>query len=403
MKPEKTINSGYRWIVLSIYAVLAGVSQMLGLNFAPLLSLLQSKFGISELLASTTIMVFPLIYVVLSIPAGILIDRWGYKRAVGLGAALSMAFSCLRIYDVSFGVLVVCQAGAALGQPLIVNGITKLVSDWFKAEEIATATGLGTVGIFIGMAVGMAVSPPLVLAFGFRGAMIVFAAITFVSAMSWFLFVKQNGPIDRSNTVGTLADFKNLLTNRKLIFVFAASFLSIGLVNGLLTWLELILAPHGLTSEQAGLVGAALMIGGICGSIVIPTLADKFRRRQPFLFICCLPTLFLLYPLCNASSVTTALVLGGIIGFAFMPGLPLLLAISEELAGASRAGVAAGILMLSGNLGGVVVIIAMDNVKGQAATWQPAVYFMLALVAILTTLVFALGDQKRSFKLSPQA
>ncbi len=403
MRPETTINSGYRWIVLSIYAVLAGVTQMLGLNFAPLLSLLQSEFSISELLSSMTIMVFPLIYVLISIPTGILIDRWGYKRAVGLGAGLTLVFACLRICNISFGMLLVSQAGIALGQPLIVNGVTKLVSDWFNTEEIATATGLCAVGIFIGMAVGMATSPPLVLAFGFRGAMIVFAAITTVSSLCWFSFVKQNGPIDRSKSVGTVKDFKNLLSNRKLLFVFVASFLAIGLVNGLLTWLELILAPHGINSAQAGFVGAILMVGGICGSIIIPALSDKFHRRQPFLFICCIPTLLLLNPLCNTSSLTSALVLGGIIGFAFMPGFPLLFAISEEQAGAFRAGVAAGILMLSGNLGAVVVIISMDYVKGQSDTWQPAVHFMLALLAILTILIFALGDKNSSFKLSPQS
>src|SRR5258706_6869242 len=55
-----------RWAVLGVYAVIVGVSQMLWLNFAPLLSLVQTRYGVSELTASMLLLVFPLLYVVLS-------------------------------------------------------------------------------------------------------------------------------------------------------------------------------------------------------------------------------------------------------------------------------------------------------------------------------------------------
>ena len=45
--------------VLLVFTLVAGVSQMLWLNFAPLLSYLQSHYGVSELEASSLILVFP--------------------------------------------------------------------------------------------------------------------------------------------------------------------------------------------------------------------------------------------------------------------------------------------------------------------------------------------------------
>src|SRR4051812_8810143 len=96
--------------------------------------------------------------------------------AIGLGALLMAAFSCLRIYTGSFWILLVAQAGISLGQPYVVNAVTKLVLDWFPPEETVLATGLGTVGLFVGMAVGLAATPPALEALGYSGTMIAFAA-----------------------------------------------------------------------------------------------------------------------------------------------------------------------------------------------------------------------------------
>jgi hypothetical protein len=47
-----------RWAVLVAYTLVAGASQMFWLNFAPLLTDLQKRYGVSELWASSPIFVF---------------------------------------------------------------------------------------------------------------------------------------------------------------------------------------------------------------------------------------------------------------------------------------------------------------------------------------------------------
>src|SRR5580704_4444011 len=94
-----------RWVVLAIYAWVAGLSQMLWLNFAPILSYIQKQYGVSENTASLLLLVFPLTYILLSIHAGTLTDKKGYKYAIGLGTVLMAVFSCLRIFTGSFWIL----------------------------------------------------------------------------------------------------------------------------------------------------------------------------------------------------------------------------------------------------------------------------------------------------------
>src|SRR5258705_262255 len=133
-----------RWVVLGAYTFVAGVSQLLWLNFAPILTSIEGRYGVSELVASLLVLVFPLLYVVLSIPAGTLTDRRGYRFAVGAGA-LGMAFAaCVRIWDTSFWVLFAGQLGIAAAQPYVVNGISKLVADWFSEEHGALEMPLTT-------------------------------------------------------------------------------------------------------------------------------------------------------------------------------------------------------------------------------------------------------------------
>ena len=154
--------------VLTAYIGVVGVSQMLWLNFAPLLAHVQRRYQVDELTASLLVLVFPLLYVGFSVHAGAVTDRRGYRFTIGLGALLMAVGASIRIVDAWFWPLLLGQITIAVAQPYVVNGISKLVTDWFGEREGALATGLGTMGMFLGMALGMATTPPLVDAFGLR-------------------------------------------------------------------------------------------------------------------------------------------------------------------------------------------------------------------------------------------
>jgi predicted MFS family arabinose efflux permease len=366
--------------------LVVGVSQMLWLNFAPILSLIQSRYHVSELTASMLLLVFPLLYVFLSVPAGALTDSRGYRFAAGLGAFAMAAFAWVRIFDSSFWTLLAGQVGIALAQPYVVNGISKLVADWFSENEGALATGLGTMGMFLGMALGMALTPSLVQSIELKMTMVVFAVISTVIA---FLFIWLVHPNTHANVNAAEAGggFGPLLRNRNLIILSTVAFLGMGVFNGLTTWLEQILAPHGIGSEQAGLIGGALIVGGIVGAVAIPVFSDAVKRRKPFLIVCAAAALATIYPLCTNNRYTLLLILAGLHGFFFMPAFALLLEMCGQIAGLRHAGAATSLLMLAGNAGGVVVIVAMPIVKGAAPDFQPAVLLMAALMGLALVLV----------------
>lgn len=395
-----TFNSAYnnprRWSVLMAYFGVAAMSQMLWLNLAPLVTFIQLKYNVSELMVSALLLSFPLLYVILSVHSGRMIDKKGYRYVIILGSVISTVFACLRVVDSNFYILLIAQTGIAIGQPYIINGISKLVSDWFAKEHIATATGIGTAGMLIGMALGMGLTPALNESLGFSQTMLVFAVTSVVLTLT-FIFLGKENNVEKGKelAMNAITEIKLLLKNKNFFALFIICFFALGVFNGLTTWLEPILKPNGINAEETGLVGAFLIVGGIAGSVIIPTLSDKFKRRKPFLALCCLVALLILYPLCTLSALTTLYIFGGLMGFFFLPGYALLLSMSEEIAGVEKAGVATGMLMLAGNAGGVVIIVLMPLVNGSNSTWINAIYLMMGLMLVSFTV--ALTGLKETF------
>jgi len=72
------------------YFCVAAMSQMLWLNFAPLVSFVQQKYQVSELPVSSLLLSFPLLYVILSIHSGTMIDKKGYRYMIILGSLVKI-------------------------------------------------------------------------------------------------------------------------------------------------------------------------------------------------------------------------------------------------------------------------------------------------------------------------
>lgn len=387
--------------MLAIFAVVAGVTQMLWLNYAPLMTLVERRYAVSELVASMLVLVFPLVYVVLSVPAGALIDARGYRFSIGLGAVITAAFAALRIWDAHFWVLMVAQIGIAVAQPFVINGVSKLVVDWFDESEGALANGVGTMGMFLGMAAGMAATPALQQAVGIRLTMLVFFAIAAAAACAFVVLVRDNSSTETTQApAASDASFGRLLRDPQLLCYFTIALLGLGAFNGLTTWLEAILAPRGISASTAGLVGGVLIIGGIVGAVIIPLLSDRLRRRKPFLLVCTLVAALCTYPLCAASTVPMLVTLAAMLGFFFMPAFALLLDLTAQVAGAEHAGAATSLLMLAGNAGGVLVIVAVPLMKTQSGGYDRAAA-LLAGILLLGACIVLLTREPRSPTLDP--
>ena len=156
---------GYRWVVLGAFMVVGALTQLMWLNYASITTTTHTLTGVARLTGQSEsnitllAIMFPLIYIPVSIPAGIIIDRKGFRFAVLLGAVLTAAFSFLRLFAGNYPLVLIGMIGIAVGQPFVLNSITKMVAEWFPTEESALATGVATLSLILGMIIALAMTP----------------------------------------------------------------------------------------------------------------------------------------------------------------------------------------------------------------------------------------------------
>jgi len=373
--------------------IVALLSQLLWLTFAPVSSKMSEFFGVSAFDISLLSLVWPLIFVVSAIPVGIFIDRKGFKKSVGIGAALIAVFSVLRIFstfpDRSFMLLLVFQSGAALSQPFIFGSITKLSVSWFPENEQGLATGLGTIGLFIGMMLALVLTPALFLSYGTEGMLAIYATISCIGAFLFIALAREGREVHTEEAAATftLKDLWNLSKLRNFLILEYGFFAGVGGFTAIMTWLEEILnSLHGISIDKAGIAGGMLIIGGIIGSIVIPAISDKTKKIKPFVLADLAIGAIMLYFLGIADSFLLIAAICFITGFFLMSALPLVLELSSRIAGKGMEGRASSMLWFFSQLGSMILIAVIGPVKSMFGSYHHS----LILIAVLWDVAFFL-------------
>jgi MFS family permease len=372
----------------------AALTQLYWLNFAAIETYIEELLSIPASSVMWFTLVFPLIQVLLTMPAGIIIDKKGFKYGIGIGVLFTGIFAMLRLLNpASFAVLLIAQIGISIGQPFVLNSVTKLAVTWFPQKEEATAVGLGSLALFIGMMVGLGATPVLVQTLGFRSMLLIYGAIGIVGILLFFTLVKpkpQTPPreIEVLEEISNWEGIKRILKIRDFVILGFIALIGIGVFNGLATWLEKILNElHQLSMTDAGSISAILIFSGMLGCIIIPIISDKIARRKPFLILASLIGAMSVTALIFANGYSMNLVNGIVLGFFLISALPIMLTMSTEITGARFAGISVGYLQLLGNAAAVVIVLVMEILRG--ATNQ--FILPLALLATLLGISFILA------------
>lgn len=381
-----------KWLIIAGFSLLLGVNQFLWLTFATIVISTEAHFGVNEFFANLLTLMFPILFVVLAIHSGKVLDNIGYKKIVSLAALLMLIGSIIRWLGADYYWLVfVGQLLIAIAQPYITNAINQVTSDWFDKSQIATVTGVIMGGMFLATALGAFAPAPLIEAFGFSGMLLINVIITAVAVVGFLLVVAEK-PKQQDSAI-SLHEIESLLKNKRLWFISLAVFIAMGYFNGLSNWIAPILAPRGIDEATAGIITAMLIVGGILGALLIPLLSDYLQKRRIFLILATLIGASATYPLLYLTTGTTTLLLSFILGFFLLAGYPLLIAAAEDTVHASQAAKAVAMLMMMGNLGGVMMVLLMQGVKGLTGSWTPTGWVLIIAVASATFLVLKIKDK----------
>jgi MFS family permease len=390
MKESPIKVYGYRWLVLLAFVPIACMTQVFWITFAPITSAAAQFYHKSDLMIGLLSMSFMVVYILVVLPSAWAIDTWGFRTAVGIGAVLTAVFGLTRgIFASNFTLVFLSQIGLAIGQPLVIGSITKIVARWFPVKERATASGLGTLALYLGPLIAMLLTPFLVLRVGVSRMLLDYGIAGAVAAVIFLLLAREHPPTPagQDERVLMFAGLKSMLRQRDFVFLLIMFFVGLGIFNGVSTWIEDIIRPRGFTISQAGMLGGLMLIGGILGAIIIPLFSDKLRRRKPFLLLALIGLIPGLIGMTYSTSYWLLLASGLIFGFFLLSAGPIGFQYGAEITRPAPEGTSNSLLIVMGQISGIVFIFAMDALKSPATKAMTVSLLGLAALTVITVIL----------------
>ncbi len=289
--PPAQLGGAFAWCVWSVAATFLLFQFAMQLSSGEIITNLMSSFHLTALGGGTLASSYYYVYVVLQIPAGILMDRYGPRRLLSLGALVCMLgcylFATAHWLVMAFLGRILMGAGSAFA----FVGSLYLISHWFPRERFAFIVGiaeaLGMGGSIVG-GVGLAY---VLNHFGWRLCMLGAALIAGVLALLIWLVVRDQPEGGQPEVVehleiGSLGqELKRLFKNPQawangLYSGFMYSVISVFISLWAIPFVRLL---HGLSLIQASWACDMAFIGIAIGSPLIGWLDLHTRHRRKLL------------------------------------------------------------------------------------------------------------------------
>ncbi len=272
----------------------------------PLLEI-ADDLSLSEIQVGDAVAVFYFVYAVFQVPAGLLGDRWGGRRALTLYVCVWSAAMAGLGLATGLASLMVMRVLLGMGQAGAYATTASFLRRWFPLARRGFANSAVSLGGRAGGAVAPALTPVLMAVAGawligvdrWRPVFLAYAAVGFVwSIVFWFWFrdvprqhrranaaeialVAEGEPAgDSDQLAGGRIPVRAMLASRSLWLMSLMAFcVNVGWIF-LATWLPTYLIKvHGATDQQAGFYTSLTAFAGMAGCLAGGVATDYFVRR----------------------------------------------------------------------------------------------------------------------------
>ena len=352
---------GYRWVVLAVFMFINVTIQTLWIAYAPITGPAAKFYGVTDLQIGLLSMSFMIAFIPLSIPVSWVIDTYGFRLAVSIGAVMMGIFGLLRgLAGTNYTLVLWSTFGIAAAQPFLLNAWTTVPAKWFAIEERATAVGLVTLASLVGTALGMVLTPILTETISIPTVQLIYGGAAAFSAVLFVIFTRETPPTPpcppgEEARALMLAGLKHALTVKSFWLYLFISFIGLGIFNGITTWVENIIRPRGFTPTDAGTLGALMLVGGVLGAVVLPPFSDKQHKRKPYLMLGIVLAIPGLIGVTYATSAWLLFVSAFWMGFFLISVSPIGMQYAAEVTRPTPEGTSNGLIQLFGQAAVVVV------------------------------------------------
>jgi predicted MFS family arabinose efflux permease len=260
---------------------------------AILLPAIKLEFGVDDwVLGFLAGSAFALFYATLGVPIALLADRWNRRNLIAISLALWSAMTALSGVAANVFQLALARIGVGVGEAGYAPPAHSMIADYYPPEKRATAMGIFTLGISLGIMIAYVGGGWMAQNVGWRSAFLIVGIPGLILALVFRLTVTEptrglsDGKVDVGEKHQVLAVAKFLLRRRSFVHLSLGAGLSSFNAYAVLSFFPSFLErSHGLNLQQIGIylgiiIGVSTGIGFVGGGYFADRIGSRDRRRS---------------------------------------------------------------------------------------------------------------------------
>ncbi len=382
---------------------------------------LTKELGIDAALMGVIFSAFSWTYAASQVPGGAFLDRFGTRLTYFLSVGFWSFFTLLHAFVGGIASLLGLRLLLGIAESPCFPANSRVVATWFPRDERAMATGVYTVGEYIGLAFLSPLLFAMMAAFGWRSLFVSAGVAGLLFAVLWWFKYREPresranaAELDQIVAGGGLADQPatqkidwrqagQLLKRRQMWGICLGQFAGNSTLVFFLTWFPTYLATErGMDWMKIGFFAVLPFIAASVGVLFGGWWSDRMlrqgkspnvARKLPIIL-----GLLLATTIVSANFVDDNNVVIAILSLAFFAqGMAALgWTLVSDIAPEGMLGVTGGVFNLAANLAGIVTPIVIGAIVATTGSFFYALAF-IGLVALMGALsyIFILGDVER--------
>ncbi|MBO0486253.1 MFS transporter [Vagococcus fluvialis] len=349
-------------------------------------------------------------YVLMQIPSGILVDKFGKKTVLIPGFLLFALGTLLLASSKNLNMMYFGNVLAGVGSGTFYGVAFSLTNEYVPSKYRSVATAVVNCGTAIGSGIGMIASSYFVSQLGLPWQYMEWASLITILLMTvvFVFYIKKDNPQVQTINSNEIEEVEKKLTTKELFApkmigaysIYFATCYAYYLVN---TWLPNFLeTERGFEGATIGLASSLIFVSSVPGALIFSRIADRYTDKKVelavFLEIVAAASLYLAVMSTNKNILMLGLLLYGFFGKVVVE--PIIISWLGEQVPRKGLATTLGVFNFLGMSSSVIAPSLTGKISDMTGSKINAFYISIVILIIGTTIFYLTNKLKESKEVS---
>ncbi len=349
-------------------------------------------------------------YVLMQIPSGILVDKFGKKTVLIPGFLLFALGTLLLASSKNLNMMYFGNVLAGVGSGTFYGVAFSLTNEYVPSKYRSVATAVVNCGTAIGSGIGMIASSYFVSQLGLPWQYMEWASLITILLMTvvFVFYIKKDNPQVQTTNSNGIEEVEKKLTTKELFApkmigaysIYFATCYAYYLVN---TWLPNFLeTERGFEGATIGLASSLIFVSSVPGALIFSRIADRYTDKKVelavFLEIVAAASLYLAVMSTNKNILMLGLLLYGFFGKVVVE--PIIISWLGEQVPRKGLATTLGVFNFLGMSSSVIAPSLTGKISDMTGSKINAFYISIVILIIGTTIFYLTNKLKESKEVS---